>query len=105
MRWLASHAARLAGRPEVQAVVLFGSVARDRHTGRSDADLLVIVSDASLPFPERAAAYAPGGGPLPVDTFVYTVEEAERTPLARRACSEGLVLFAREGFAAPGERR
>lgn len=99
---LAAHARRLAERPEVLSVVLFGSVARGEHTGHSDADLLVLVGSSPLPFPERSPAYAPSEPPLPVDTFVYTLRESLETPLARRALAEGIVLYDRRGKATPG---
>lgn len=57
-----AEAARALGeRPEVLAVVLFGSLARGEATAFSDADLLVLLRDTPLPFPERLVRYRPEG--------------------------------------------
>ena len=94
-----AEAARALGeRPEVLAVVLFGSLARGEATPRSDADLLLLVGEAP-PFLERPGRYLPLFADLgfPVDLFVYTPKEAEANPLARRALAEGRVLAERKG--------
>ena len=87
-------------RPEIERVVLFGSLARGDAVPGSDVDLLVVVSDSDRPFLDRIAMYKPDGIPIGVDVFPYT--EAELTsmledgnPLVSRALSEGIVLFER----------
>lgn len=88
------------------AVVLFGSLATGNHTGSSDADLLVVVSESRRPFLDRAADFAPERAPLPVDTFVYTQAElaaeiAGGNGFLRRALREGTALFLRAGYELP----
>ena len=97
VRDLSLHAAVLAGRSEVEGVVLFGSVIRGEHTARSDADVVVVVRECPLSFIDRAPIYAPTTSVLPIDTFVYTLDEVPRTPLAVRALTGGEVLFDRDG--------
>lgn len=93
--------ARLAKeRPEVQRVILFGSLARGDAVPGSDVDLLVVISASDRSFLERIPLYHPDGVPIGVDVFPYTEGElasmlAQGNPLARRAISEGLVLFER----------
>ena len=91
----------LATFPEVLAVVLFGSLARGEATAFSDADLLVLLRDTPLPFPERLVRYRPEGVRR-VEVFPYTLSEAVEglkggfgvVPAALR---EGKLLFEREG--------
>ncbi|MFN3179264.1 MAG: nucleotidyltransferase domain-containing protein [Thermus sp.] len=91
----------LAERPEVLAVVLFGSLARGEATAMSDADLLVLLEGSPLPFPERLVLYRPQGIRR-VEVFPYTWEEAVRGlweghGLVHAALREGVPLFEREG--------
>ncbi|KPD26428.1 nucleotidyltransferase [Thermus scotoductus] len=93
--------ARLAERPEVLAVVLFGSLARGEATAMSDADLFVLLESSPLPFPERLVLYRPEGI-RGVEVFPYTWEEAvkglsEGHGLVHAALKEGIPLFEREG--------
>jgi hypothetical protein len=77
-------AARALGQdPEVLAVVLFGSLARGEATAMSDADLLVLLEETTLPFPERLVRYRPQGVRR-VEVFPYTLEEARRGLGCRR---------------------
>jgi predicted nucleotidyltransferase len=80
--------------PEIQGVVLFGSLAKDNYTPRSDADLLIILKRDSTPFLERIPRFQSLflTASLPVEVFPYTVEECRSIPLARRALKEGLPL-------------
>lgn len=84
-------------RPEVEAVIVFGSLARGEFGVSSDVDLLLVLRESSLPFPERIAAYLPEGAvPVDVDVFPYTVEEIRRgQPVAQEALRTGRVLWAR----------
>jgi len=94
-RWAQS----LRARPEVLAVVLFGSFARGDCTAASDADLLVLLRDSPLPFHERIPLYRPSRIGVSVDVFPYTLAEARRgleegwgvAPVAAR---EGRRLYA-----------
>jgi hypothetical protein len=91
-------AARALGQdPEVLAVVLFGSLARGEATAMSDADLLVLLEETTLPFPERLVRYCPQGVRR-VEVFPYTLEEARRgLGVSSVALRDGLLLWAREG--------
>ncbi len=92
--------ARYRQRPEVLAVVLFGSLARGRFVPGSDIDLLLILEHSPLPFPDRLPHYLPADVPLDVQVFPYTWEEVRRGhPLAWEALTTGRLLWAREAFA------
>ena len=107
IHWLDSHdvirrlniAARQmkARHPEIERVLLFGSLARGEAVPGSDADLLIILSSADRPIRDRIARYLPEALPISVDIFPYTREEidrmlAEGNHLIRRALNEGLEL-------------
>ena len=86
-----------ARHPEIEDVLLFGSLAREEAVPGSDADLLVILSSASQPFMERIPRYLPVGLPLGVDVFPYTRDEidrmlAEDNHFVQRAMEEGIAL-------------
>jgi Nucleotidyltransferase domain len=49
----------LGVRPEVQEVILIGSLARGDWSVRSDADVVVLVDSSDSPGPFRGPAYAP----------------------------------------------
>lgn len=83
-------------RPEVLAVVLFGSLAGDRFGVGSDVDLLLILEDSPLPFLDRIPVYRPERFPVDVDVFSYTLEEVQSGhPVALEALRTGLVLWQR----------
>lgn len=83
----------LAARPEVVAVVLFGSLAKGCMGVGSDVDLLVILSDSEKPFLDRLAEYTPGSFPVDIDVFPYTLTEVwQRQPLAREALKHRRML-------------
>lgn len=84
--------------PEIDRVVLFGSLARGNAGPGSDADLLVVVSHTDLPFLDRFVRYAPAGVGIGVDVFAYTQSELqkmlqEENPFIARALSEGIELL------------
>lgn len=83
--------------PEIEKVLLFGSLARGEGVPGSDADLLVILSSASQPLMERVPRYLPTGMPVGVDIFPYTQEEidrmlAEGNHFIAQAVKEGIAL-------------
>ena len=83
--------------PQVEQVLLFGSLARGQAVPGSDADLLVILSSATEPFIERIPRYLPTGLPLGVDVFPYTRDEIDRMlsqghPFITQAITEGIAL-------------
>ncbi len=62
-------------RPDVTAVVLFGSLVKDSYTGTSDADLLIILSSSCERFLDRIPSFLHPGLPVELEVFPYTVEE------------------------------
>lgn len=87
---------------EIEEVILFGALARGDAVPGSDADLLMVLSDSSLPFLARMPAYIPASCGIGVDVFPYTRLEltrmlADKNPLVREALAMGIVLFRREG--------
>ncbi|MCS6827024.1 MAG: nucleotidyltransferase domain-containing protein [Caldilinea sp.] len=86
--------------PEIEEVWLFGSLARGDATPGSDADLMVLVSECSLPFLERPLRYQPDFCGLGMDLLIYTRAEAMQMekdghPLFRTVYTEGVPLFQR----------
>ena len=83
--------------PSIRRVVLFGSLTSGIPTPRSDADLLVEVSESDHErpqdrIPEVLRAMSPL--PCPADLFVFTTRELEQTkaedsPLVRAALRTG----------------
>jgi len=101
MEALKRAAQALGERPEVLAVVLFGSLARGEATAMSDADLFLLLSQSPFPFPERLVRYRPEGV-RGVEVFPYTWEEALRGAIEGHgpvlaALREGRPLWEREG--------
>lgn len=91
-----------AERPEVLAVVLFGSLARGEATAWSDTDVLLVLEDSPLPFDQRLLRYRPRGLGISVEVFPYTRDEVrcmlrEGWGMALPAAREGIVLAEREG--------
>lgn len=91
-----------ASHPEIERVVLFGSLARGDAVPGSDADLLIILGKSDLPFLERIPRYMPSGAGIGVDVFPYTREEfelmlKEGNRLVKSALAEGIDLFPRKG--------
>jgi predicted nucleotidyltransferase len=95
-------AGRAAARlPALRRVILFGSLVAGIPTPRSDADLLVVLSESDHPeprdrVPEVLRALMPL--PCPVDLFVLTSAELDRCareghPLVREAREHGRDLL------------
>lgn len=99
------HVRHLTARhPELEEVILFGSVARGTAVPGSDVDLLVVLSACDRPFLERIPLFLPSRFPVGVDVFPYTREELERmeaeaNPLVLDARRHGIVVFRRPGRA------
>lgn len=86
--------------PEVEQVVLFGSLARNEAVPGSDADLLLVLTDCSLAFADRGAVYRFPGLDIAVDLIAYTRDELDRmqaddNPFIKSAFKEGIVLLDR----------
>jgi predicted nucleotidyltransferase len=99
-RALDDYVRRLAGHPEVEAVILFGSLASGTPVPGSDVDLVVILTDSDRRFIDRIPAFLPTHFPVAVDVFPYTRAEVERmtregNPFVQRALREGITLFER----------
>ncbi|HHB90827.1 MAG TPA: nucleotidyltransferase domain-containing protein [Anaerolineae bacterium] len=85
-----------------ERIYLFGSLSRAEATPDSDIDLLVIVSESSLPRHRREAlAYQSlWGMTAPIDVIVMTREEFQRgqqvsTSLPSTVIREGILLYER----------
>ncbi len=86
--------------PEIERVVLFGSLARDDAVPGSDADLLVVLRESNLPFLDRFTRYLPNHCGIGVEVFAYTKAELEKMTHERNlfildALREGETLFER----------
>lgn len=84
--------------PEIDRVVLFGSLARGDAVPGSDADVLVLLRETLLRFQERFVRYMPRGVAMGVDVFAYTHSELENmresgNPFVARALREGIELI------------
>ncbi|MBI2908589.1 MAG: nucleotidyltransferase domain-containing protein [Chloroflexi bacterium] len=102
--WAATRdfAAELArAHPEVEEVVVFGSLVRGEAVPGSDVDLLVILRDSNVPFLDRMTSYMPDRFPVGMDVFPYTKAEIEQMLqdnnfFIKRALGEGVELFSRQ---------
>lgn len=87
-------------RPEINKIVVFGSLARGEAVPGSDVDLLLVLTESNESFLDRIPLYYPAGVPIGVDVFAYTEEEiarmlSEGNSFVARALSEGLTVFQR----------
>jgi predicted nucleotidyltransferase len=64
--------------PEIEKVLVFGSLVRGDCVPGSDVDLLVVLRESSAPFLERIPRFTPSSFPVGVDVFPYTRDELER---------------------------
>ncbi len=98
--------ALVAACPDVVAVYAFGSLPEGRAVPGSDADVLLLLQEASRRFIDRPLEFAPyfSGVGMPVELLCYTAEEAARVSFARRALERGTLLAGRtaEPAAPPG---
>jgi len=92
LRGLAERARRRE--PDILKIVLFGSLANNTYTPRSDADVLVLLQSSEARFIDRISRFLPLfiEASLPVEVFPYTEQESRTVPLARRALREGMIL-------------
>ena len=100
----AAVAALARERAEIERVVMFGSMARGDAVPGSDVDLLVALSESSVPFLDRSVEYKPEGIPVGVDVFAYTEDEMEKMTrdghmLLKQALSEGVTVYDRRAGA------
>ncbi|MCX7924493.1 MAG: nucleotidyltransferase domain-containing protein [Fimbriimonadales bacterium] len=76
-------------RPEVIAVYLFGSLAKNKAGPRSDVDILVVLRETDIPvWFKRQSVYCEYFDEeieLPTELFCFTLEELPRKAVARHA--------------------
>lgn len=102
-RALDEHVRDLTTRhPEIEEIVLFGSMVTGTPVPGSDVDLLIILRGSDRRFIDRIPALLPARFPVDVDVFPYTREELERMKLAGNhfvlaALRDGRRLFPRHG--------
>lgn len=81
--------------PQVEKILLFGSIAQRTATPGSDADVCVILKEDHRRFIDRIpdfSEYFSNMG-IGVDVFPYTVEEIKKgIPVVRAALKNGIVL-------------
>lgn len=82
--------------PRVQRIGYFGSYANGTWGVGSDLDVLVLVSEADRPFPDRPSAFDTSGLPVPVDLLVYTVDEWGRMRGQNRGPAQASIVWAEE---------
>ena len=84
--------------PEIDRVILFGSVARGEAVPDSAADVLVLLRDTIWPFQERLARYLPAGVAMAVGVFPCAHSglqgmSASGSPCIARALRDGIDLL------------
>ncbi len=95
---LQSSMAPIFRRNNVSKAVLFGSVARDDETKRSDIDLMIVM-ETDKRFFDRYDAFDDLAGLLKgasVDLLIYTPQELEKIshrPFIRKILSEGKTIY------------
>ena len=97
MEKLRKYALNVAGRKEVKAVILFGSLARGDYTPSSDIDVLIVVRKAAGNPTERSIPYMDPSLPLDLQPFVLTEEElllmaGEGRKIVRELVEHGVLL-------------
>jgi predicted nucleotidyltransferase len=76
---LERHVERLLERcPDIEEIVLFGSLVSGTPVPGSDVDLLIILSASAQPFVDRIPMFLPTAFPVGMDVFPYTRDEVER---------------------------
>jgi|SRR5438552_11845948 len=90
-----------ANHPEVNRIILFGSIARKDFSARSDLDLLIVLESSHLPIPERIAGFLEECSGYPTDVFPLTEAELESRlrdgdPFWVRALREGIECYKRD---------
>ena len=86
--------------PEIEEVMLFGSLASGTPVPGSDVDVLLVLSETDRSFLARIPQFLPSGFPVDIDVFPYTRDEIERmkrdrSGLILSALREGRTLFTR----------
>jgi predicted nucleotidyltransferase len=84
--------------PEIERILLFGSLARGDAVPGSDADLLLQLRESDRPFLERGEIYQVGDVGVGVEVVAYTRAElaamrARGNSFVAQALREGVVLW------------
>jgi predicted nucleotidyltransferase len=101
-RAVEAHARALAAcHPEIQEILVFGSLVSGVPVPGSDVDLLIVLAASDRSFRDRIPAFLPGAFPCGVDVFPYTRAEVERMKqegngLVLAALREGRTIFRRD---------
>ncbi len=87
-----------ARHPEIEEVVLFGSLAAGTAVPGSDVDLVLVLSHTDRRFLDRVPQFLPSGFPVDMDVFPYTRDEIERMKgqgngFILGALRDGVMLF------------
>jgi len=78
-RAMDQYAASLfAEQPQLEEVVVFGSMAEGNYAPGSDIDVLLVLSRSDEPVWDRVPRMLPRSFPIPVDLFPYTREDLAR---------------------------
>jgi len=96
--------------PEIEAVILFGSLATGEAVPGSDADLLLVLDRSDQHFLSRIPRYVPSRCKIDVDVFPYTEDEIEKmlaagNPFIKEALEHGVELFKRKSLNIKGTER
>jgi uncharacterized protein len=67
-----------ASHPEIEEVILFGSLVKGIPVPGSDVDLLIVLGVSERAFLDRIPAFLPTDFPVGMDVFPYTRDEFER---------------------------
>lgn len=89
---------RLIDNYQPELIVLFGSFARDDHTGESDFDLLIIKDTDKRPIWRRVEVRKLIQTSMPLDIIVYTPQEFLKLKKSKSAflesvLKEGQILY------------
>lgn len=89
-----------ARHPEVEEIIVFGSLVTGTPVPGSDVDLLIVLTRSERHFLDRIPALLPSGFPVGVDVFPYTRDELERMKhegnhFVLGALRDGRILFSR----------
>ncbi len=87
-------------RPEIEKIILFGSVIESKALSSSDIDIIFIIEESKERFIDRTIHYMDFFKDIniDIDLFVYTKEEEQNfdIPLLKSALKKGKVLFERK---------
>jgi len=77
----------------VSKAFLFGSWAKGNYSPYSDLDILIIIDSSPKKVRDRCPDFLPRHAPVGIDVFVFTIEEAERSPFVQNIMKEAIPLI------------